>query len=103
MKIIKNTLFPFKGYNAINIFGIVFIRKEINITQRLLRHEAIHTAQMKEMAYVFFYLWYAVEYLIKLIFRKGNAYRSISFEREAYACESIVKYQRKSFSWIKYI
>jgi hypothetical protein len=38
---------------------------------------------MKEMLYIPFYLWYGVEWLVKL-FCKGNAYRNISFEREAY-------------------
>ena len=45
-----------------------------------------HTAQMKEMLYIFFYLWYVVEWIIRL-FMKGNAYRNISFEREAYSNE----------------
>jgi hypothetical protein len=38
---------------------------------------------MKEILYIPFYLWYGVEWLIKL-FYKGNAYRNLSFEREAY-------------------
>jgi hypothetical protein len=38
---------------------------------------------MKEMLYIPFYLWYGVEWLIKLLC-KGNAYRNLSFEREAY-------------------
>lgn len=27
MKVIYNNLIPFKGYKAINIFGLVFVRK----------------------------------------------------------------------------
>ena len=36
---------------------------------------------------------------------KGNAYRNISFEREAYANEEYIDYleNRKRFAWIKYI
>ena len=62
MKVIYNSLIPFKGFIAINLFGIVFARKEYKeLSRRTLNHEAIHTAQMKEMLYVFFYLWYVIE------------------------------------------
>lgn len=82
MKVIYNIIIPFKGFSAINLFGIVFARKEYKeLGRRTLNHEAIHTAQMKEMLYVFFYLWYVIEWIIKL-FRYGrNAYENISFER----------------------
>ena len=104
MKIIRNNYIPFKGFRAINIFGILFVRGNARISERTLRHEAIHTAQMKEMLYIFFYLWYVVEWIIRL-FMKGNAYRNISFEREAYSNEDDVIYleSRKRFAWIKYI
>lgn len=47
MKVIYNSLIPFKGFSAINLFGIVFARKEYKeLSQRVLNHEAIHTAQM---------------------------------------------------------
>ena len=101
MKIIINNIIPFKGFSAINICGVVFARHELSA--KTLRHEAIHTAQIKEMFYIFFYLWYLIEYVIKLIFCKGNAYRSISFEREAYKHEHELDYKRKKFSWIKYL
>lgn len=104
MKIIKNNIIPLKGFAAINLFGVLFVRKETKITAKLLRHEAIHAAQMKEMLYIFFYLWYVVEWIIRL-FMKGSAYRNISFEREAYSNEDDVIYleSRKRFAWIKYI
>ena len=55
MKVIYNSLIPFKGFIAINLFGIVFARKEYKeLSRRTLNHEAIHTAQMKEMLYVSF-------------------------------------------------
>lgn len=102
MKIIYNSLIPFKGFSAINLFGIVFARKEFReLSQRTLNHEAIHTAQMREMAYVFFYIWYLVEWLIKL-FRYGRkAYDNISFEREAYTYQFDYSYlkKRKRFAW----
>ncbi len=104
MKIIRNKYIPFQGYKAINLFGILFVRGNARISERTIRHEAIHTAQMKEMLYIGFYLWYFIEWLIRL-FMKGNAYRNTSFEREAYSNEKDLRYldNRKRFAWIKYI
>lgn len=85
MKIIYNRFLPFKGFAAINLCGVVFARRECRpLSATTLNHEAIHTAQMRELLYVGFYLCYLVEWLARL-FRNGNAYRNISFEREAYA------------------
>ena len=106
MKIIYNNLIPFKGFVAINLFGVLFVRNEYrnNISDRTINHESIHTAQIKEMGYIFFYIWYLVEWLIRL-FINSNAYRNISFEREAYINETNLDYlkTRKRFSWLKYI
>ena len=62
MKIVKTKWFPFGGYKAINLFGILFTKSDLSETE--INHEAIHTAQMKEMLYIFFYIWYAIEYII---------------------------------------
>ena len=104
MKIIRNKYIPFQGYKAMNLFGILFVRGNARISERTIRHEAIHTAQMKEMLYVFFYLWYVTEWLVRL-FMEGNAYLNISFEREAYSNEDDAIYleSRKRFAWIKYL
>lgn len=101
MKIIINNIIPFKGFKCINLFGILFCRKQLNKID--INHEAIHTKQMQEMLYIPFYIWYIIEYLIKLF--KGNAYRNISFEREAYNNQYNLNYlnNRKHYSWIKYV
>ena len=41
---------------------------------------------MKEMYYIFFYIWYAIEFLVHFAKTRNTdkAYRAISFEREAY-------------------
>lgn len=105
MKVIKTKHFPFGGYKAINIFGIIFTKKELS--ERELNHELIHTKQMKEMLYLFFYLWYGIEYLITRIFHdtQHSAYRDISFEEEAYNNEADLNYinTRKHYAWSKYI
>ena len=48
--------------------------------------EAIHTAQMKELLYLPFYLLYVLEWLYRLMQLQDSrkAYRAISHEREAY-------------------
>lgn len=87
-----------------NLFGVLFVRNGVRLSEKLLNHERIHTAQMKEMLYLGFYLWYFVEWLVRL-FGKGNAYRSISFEQEAYDNDDNLTYQdnRKPFEWLKYV
>lgn len=104
MKIIENKIIPFPGYKAINLFGILFVREGAKISEQDLNHESIHTAQMKEMLYIFFYIWYIVEWVIRL-FKKGNAYRNISFEQEAYNNEDNLEYlnNRKHYEWFKYL
>lgn len=103
MKIVRNKFIPFPGYKAINLFGVLFVRGDAKIDEVTIRHERIHSAQMKEMLYVFFYLFYFVEWLVRL-FQKGNAYRNISFEREAYANQNYLNYlnERRWFAWCGY-
>lgn len=103
MKIIYNTLIPFPGFTAINLFGVIFARKECEPLGKVtLNHEAIHTAQMKELLYVGFYLWYVIEWLVKLFIYGKQAYRNISFEREAYTYDDYEGYLtiRKRYNWI---
>ena len=97
MKIIRNNFIPVKGFKAINLFGVLFVRGNAVINEKTLRHEYIHTMQMCEMLYVPFYLWYGIEYVIRFIgwsFEKKNPYYPndkpydrMSFEREAYGNE----------------
>lgn len=91
MKVIYNDLIPFDGFCAMNLFGILFVRKYCKVDDITYNHEAIHTAQMKELGYVLFYVLYLIEWLIRL-FMNGNAYRNISFEREAYENEKDMNY-----------
>lgn len=92
MKIVYNNVIPFKGFAAINLFGVIFARKECRpLSTSTVNHEAIHTEQMKELLYIGFYVCYVVEWLVRL-FMKGNAYRNISFEKEAYNCQHIPSY-----------
>lgn len=67
----------------------------------LLNHERIHLRQQAEMLILPFYIWYITEYLIRLLIYKNKkqAYRNISFEREAYANEGDPDYLRHRKLW----
>lgn len=54
--------------------------------------------------FIFFYLWYLIEWIIKLLPPKG-AYEDLSFEREANEHEDDPTYlgNRKYFAWLKRI
>ena len=90
-------------------FCVIFVRdierKDFQISY--LNHERIHVAQMWDMWFIFAYLLYSVEFLIKLPlygFRPKKAYRNISFEREAYANQDDFTYVflRNKFSHFFY-
>ena len=102
--IIRNRYIPFKGFNAMNLFGVILVKKHVHVSDSLLNHERIHTRQMLEMLVVGFYLWYLVEWLIRLA-QKGDAYQKISLEREAYIHEHDLEYlqHRKPFAWWRYL
>ena len=76
---------------AINLFGVVFVRKDVwehrseTAKKITLNHEAIHTAQMKELLYIFFYIIYGLEWFVRLFINGSKAYDNVSFEKEAYA------------------
>jgi len=107
MKIVVNNIIPFPGYKAINLFGVLFVRKNAKIDNITLNHEAIHTAQMKELLYIFFYLFYVIDWLIGFMayVSFSEAYRDICFEKEAYQNEGNINYlkSRKPFAFIKYL
>lgn len=84
MRVIHNNWIPFKGFKAVNLFGICFVRKPHKMTPHDYNHENIHTAQMRELGYIFFYILYFVEWLYRVVFHTSTAYRGISFEREAF-------------------
>jgi len=106
-RIIYNNVIPFRGFKAICIWPFIFVRSKYEdggMSDKDIRHETIHLRQQAELLVVFFYIWYIAEWLFRL-FQKGNAYRNISFEREAYANEKDDNYliQRKHYAWIHYI
>lgn len=107
MKLIYNKLIPFKGYAAITICEWIFINKNSKFNSSIFNHEAIHVLQTRECLYIMFYVWYVIEYLIKLVITRNHktAYRSVSFEQEAYDNQSKPFYRtgRSHYSWLKYL
>ena len=94
MIIIRNNIIPFPGYKCINICGILFARKNAVLDDVTINHESIHSKQIFEMLIIFFYIWYGIEWFIRL-FKEGNghsAYRKIAFEQEAYTFENNKSY-----------
>ena len=107
MKIIENNILPPKGFKAITILNIIFVRKGYTMSAVDINHENIHWEQEKELMIVGFYLLYVIEFIVRLIAIRNwhKAYRSISFERECYTNERNLSYveSRKHYSWTKYI
>ena len=103
---VENKRLPPKGFSAINL-GWIFTRDISKVTDNTLRHEAIHTLQAWELLYIPYYLWYIAEYIIKLFVcgLPDRAYKSISFEQEAYYNSKNLNYrkERKWFAFAKYI
>lgn len=110
LKKVYSVIIPFKGYIALTLYPWVFIRTELKkkYTPTVNRHETTHGLQQIETVWIFFLLIYLIEYIIKFFicgFNHNRAYRSISFEQEAYHNQGNVSYNetRKHYSWIKYI
>lgn len=108
MKIYYNNHFPPKGFAAINLFGIIIGRKEYGTLSKFeLNHEKIHSRQIIEMLWIFFYLFYFTEWLVRLIQYRDRlrAYYNISFEREAYSNDKNLSYlkNRRWYAFLSYI
>lgn len=108
MKIYYSNHFPPKGFAAINLFGIIIGRKEYgSLSKYELNHEKIHSKQIIEMLWVFFYFFYFVEWLIRLLQYRNRlaAYYNISFEREAYSNDKDLDYleNRRWYAFLNYV
>jgi hypothetical protein len=125
-----NSLIPFTGYLALTFFCFILYREEYskylesNIYKdyilTMINHENIHIEQIKDFGLLFkwckplqiiiggilFYLIYLFEWIIRLFVNgPSNAYKNISFEKEAYSHELDYEYiqkERKHFNqWKK--
>lgn len=106
MIVIENRFIPFRGYKLMNVCGILFKRFDTScVSTDDLNHERIHTRQMVELLFVGFLL-YIVEWFVRLLICRNAtlAYRSVSFEREAYGHEHESDYiiNRRHYAFIKH-
>ena len=107
MVITSKYLIP-KGYTAMALYPFIIVRDTgLAVNAVLLNHERIHLRQQLEMLILPFYIWYVLEYFIRLIKYRNRktAYRNISFEREAYANEGNLSYlhSRTFWTFLKYL
>ncbi|WP_440120926.1 hypothetical protein [Tenacibaculum sp. Ill] len=97
-----------KGFSGMTLYPFIFLKREdLKADPVLINHEKIHLKQQLELLIVFFYLFYFLEWLIKLfIYRKTSlAYKNLSFEREAYQNEHNLEYiaTRKRWAFLSYL
>jgi len=107
MVFISKFLIP-KGYNGLTIYPFVFLKYDyLKADKVLMNHEKIHLSQQLELLIIPFYLFYILEFIIRLFQYRNwhEAYRNISFERECYDNESNLDYlkQRSFWSFLKYL
>lgn len=124
MKVIYNNIIPFKGFKAINLFGIIFARKDAGfVDEDTIDHERVHSWQMCEvmafwsavilpicdMTNNFWWMltipvsYYAMYMLLWVL--AGFKYSNIAFEAEAYdiAGKYSTYLDRAPFLWITYL
>ena len=104
-----NSISWFMKVGGFTFFPYIWLREKYKeprykwVLSSKINHESIHIEQQKELLVIFFYAWYLIEWFIRL-FMKGNAYRNISFEKEAYSNKDNMKYleTRKRYSFFNY-
>ncbi|MBF4494375.1 hypothetical protein IRZ83_18735 [Flavobacterium sp. JLP] len=105
--IVAKYLIP-KGYRGMAVFPFVLMKYDLDKKNEVfVNHEKIHLRQQLELLIIPFFVFYFLEYVVRLIQYKNAAlaYRNISFEREAYANETNLNYlkNRSFFQFLKYI
>jgi len=99
--------FRLNKYIAITIFPFIIINKEYKGDKTLLNHEKIHLKQQLELLWLPFFIWYFLEFLFRYLQYKKwhNAYKNISFEREAHQNEHNSNYlnSRKWYAFLNYL
>nr|WP_093144053.1 hypothetical protein [Ulvibacter litoralis] len=108
MFVIVNRFLLRKGFWGIALWPFIIVKeKHLKENPVFLNHERIHLRQQAELFVLFFYLWYVTEFVVRYFQHKNKnaAYRSISFEIEAYTHEKDLDYlkNRSFWSFLKYL
>lgn len=95
-------------FNAITIWPFIILKDKKLVNDKIvINRDKIHLKQQIEMLIIGFYLWYIIEFLIRLLIYKKwmKAYYGISFEREVYENEQNLVYirGREFWSFLKYL
>lgn len=98
----------FNFVKGISLYPFVILdNKELKLDKAFINHEKIHLKQQVELLLVFFYIWYLIEFVVKLLKYRNfyEAYRNISFEREAYTNDADLTFlnNRKFWGFIQYL
>ena len=102
MIVLVNRYLLRKNFLGITLWPVIILKKkELRLDTVFINHEKIHLQQQIELLILVFYLWYIIEYIIRIIQYKNRkeAYRNISFEREAYSNEKDLDYLKKRSFW----
>lgn len=111
LKIVKNKILPVKGFGSMTLFNLLLTRQD-HVGQQTINHETTHLEQAFDFhlwyfGFIIFYIWYILEWILKLpsALFGYRPYYSISFEQEAYRNQSNPNYlnERKHFAWLKYV
>ena len=97
-----------KNFNGITLWPFVVLKdNSLKDDAVFLNHERIHLRQQSELLVLFFYVWYGLEFMVRLLQYRNKfmAYKNISFEREAYRYETDLSYlkSRRIFGFLRFM
>lgn len=97
-----------RGFRGLTFFPFVILTNKKDALDKVcVNHEKIHLRQQLELLVLPFYVWYGIEFVIWLLILKAKkqAYKRISFEREAYENEKDLHYLKSRSFWkfLKYL
>jgi hypothetical protein len=104
-----STFIPGKKFRILCVWPFLFVGRgeSLPLPPEIMNHERIHARQQLEMGWVFFFIWYGLEFLVRWARHRDRftAYRALSHEKEAYRHEGFPDYLkvRKPYAWRKYL
>lgn len=108
MILIVNKYLLGKRFKGMSLWPFVIVKnRDLKEDDYFLNHEKIHLRQQLELLILPFFIWYLLEFLVRLIQYRNTflAYKNISFEREAYTHEMKDGYleERKLWAFIQFL